>query len=602
MFFVVCNLNPTIMKHLVFVLKLTSFFLYVLLPIFGYSQVPSIEWSRCYGGSRDEGINIGINNKLIVPTPDGGYLIAAQTQSIDGDIDIKQRHDDLISRDSFSTDDIWLIKISADGVRQWERCYGGDNNEAITHISPTRDGGYIACGYTSSITGDFFFDTTNRIDVWIQGGTSDGFVMKLDSLGKKEWISRIGGSSKWGDNIHSVIETTDGGFIAAGYTYSYDEEWLDLPWPNHPIKFTDTDIRYFTDGFVVKLDPNGKKLWNRLYGGSWFETFYDLIETPEGTFLLCGGTNSDDGDITKIHYRDSINQIGITTDLWLVEIDNNGFKLWDRCYGGTGQENGLRIIRSNENDGYIIAGQTTSLDGDVVGYHPNISRDKADIWLFKIDSSRNIIWQNCLGGSSDDIICQLIPLSNNGYACIGSTFSIDGDIVGLHRSGNVDSLDIWVAELSQNGSLVWQKCLGGTANDNGKSILQTSDGLLVFGVVGSVNGDIIGNHGGSIYHNSDIWVAKLKTNQNAVEASSESHFANPYPNPSGDEVSLRIHPTIAPQSVKFFNLLGQEFTPTYKLDGNLLTASITSLPKGMYIIRITYPTGFQETRKFVKAN
>lgn len=591
------------MKHILQIFTIFAALFYVCIVQIGFAQQKqhSIEWSRCYGGSRNEnGNSFLLNKRTCLPTPDGGFIFAAQTSSRDGDIDISRRHNDMFQQDSFENEDIWIVKLSSGGSIEWEQYYGGEATDDVNCMVPTSDGGYILCGYTGSFKGDFPIDTTGIFHILAGGGFPDGFVMKVDSLGRKEWVSRIGGSSF--DILSTVIQTSDGSYLATGETSSTDELWLGLPWIRH-------NGGPWQDAFVVKLAPDGSKKWIRFYGGTGRDGFLSMLEKPEGGFILCGGTNSDDGDISKLHYKDSINSFEPTNDLWIVEISKTGTIIREKCFGGSSSDEGFDIHLTNDG-GYIVAGQTLSPDGDVAGYHPE-NKDyigtASDSWIFKIDTSWNIIWQNCIGGSQQEYITSLIPTRNGGYAFIGSTNSSDSDLTGIHKPENKG--DIWIGELSSVGKLLWQQCFGGTGTsvdyggDFGNGIIENDDGgFTLYASVGSTDGDIVGNHGGEPVHNRDIWVAKLRPGQVGVSASTgETHFANPYPNPSVDQMNLYIHPTEPVEQVQFFNPLGQEFYPKYQLSGNLLTTNTETLAEGIYIVRITYKDlSVQEVRKFVK--
>ena len=587
------------MKHFIFFTILSIPFLAnTLVPIDVYAQKKpySIEWSRCYGGSRDENGSGIPGKKMVLRTPDGGYIFAGETSSKDGDINKSRRHNDMFQQDSFKNVDIWIVKLSAGGSIEWEQYYGGEGTDYVNQILPTSDGGYVLCGETNSFSGDFPFDTSGITQIRIHGGLDDGFVMKLDSLGQKEWISRTGGSDY--DYLYTVIQTADGGYLASGSTNSNEEYWGGLSWIKHQGPWG--------DGFIVKLGSDGSKKWNRLYGGTGNDGISSVVEKQGGGFILCGGTNSEDGDVSKLHYKDSINSIGATGDLWIVEINTTGDIIREKCFGGSSEDGGASITRAVDG-GFLITGHTFSPDGDVVGYHMENkdvhTADPFDAWIFKIDTALNIVWQNCIGGSQQDGINSLIPTRSGGYAFIGSTNSSDSNLTGIHKPEN--NMDIWIGELSSGGKLLWQQCFGGTANDYGNGIVENDDGgFTLFASVGSMDGDISGNHGGGPVHNRDIWVAKLRPGQVGVNsASGETHFANPYPNPSGDQMNMYLQPTESLERVQFFNPLGAEVFPSYQIKGTLLTADMSTLANGMYIIRITYDgRSVVEVRKFVKAN
>ena len=112
-----------------------------------------------------------------------------------------------------------------------------------------------------------------------------------------------------------------------------------------------------------------------------------------------------------------------------------------------------------------------------------------------------IQWQKSLGGLRDDKAYSIQQTSDGGYIVAGDTYSNNGDV-----SGNHGSWDYWVVKLTSSGVIQWQKCLGGSSNDQASSIQQTSDGgFIVAGGTWSNDGDVSGNHGGE-----DIWIVKLK--------------------------------------------------------------------------------------------
>ena len=170
---------------------------------------------------------------------------------------------------------------------------------------------------------------------------------------------------------------------------------------------------------------------------------------------------------------------------------------WQRCLGGSMSEETYSIKQTNDS-GYIVAGYTTSNDGDVSGNHGG-----TDIWVVKLDINGAIEWQKCLGGSSREFVFSIQQTNDTGYIIAGSTESNDGDV-----SGNHGGSDGWVVKLDINGAIEWQKCLGGSNTEQLSSIHQTNDaGYIVAGYTASNDGDISGNHVGR-----DGWVAKLDIN------------------------------------------------------------------------------------------
>jgi hypothetical protein len=168
-------------------------------------------------------------------------------------------------------------------------------------------------------------------------------------------------------------------------------------------------------------------------------------------------------------------------DVWVIEIDLNGTLLNQWCYGGSQDDLGRDIIELD--DGYVFAASTNSKDGDVSGFHGNEWNEHDDIWVVKIDFNGNIIWQKCLGGSSLEYPVYLTQTGDNGFIVIGNTYSLDGDVTGNHSWDDIYT-DIWVVKLNSEGQLEWEHCFGGGGMErfNGiHSVLKKDDYNYVLG-------------------------------------------------------------------------------------------------------------------------
>ena len=167
---------------------------------------------------------------------------------------------------------------------------------------------------------------------------------------------------------------------------------------------------------------------------------------------------------------------------------------WQKSLGGSGGDEAYAIQQTSDG-GYIVAGHSSSNDGDVTGNH-----GYDDYWVVKLDVSGNIQWQKSLGGSGADMAVSIGQTSDGGYIVAGLSLSNDGDVTANHGSS-----DFWVVKLDVSGNIQWQKSLGGSGSDWALSIKQTSDGAcIVAGHIMSNDGDVSGNHGAS-----DYWVVKL---------------------------------------------------------------------------------------------
>ena len=116
---------------------------------------------------------------------------------------------------------------------------------------------------------------------------------------------------------------------------------------------------------------------------------------------------------------------------------------------------------------YLVLGTTSSNDGDVSGHHGS-----PDIWLLKIDRNGNILWQKCLGGSHYEYPGNIRLKKDAGFYFIGATSSNDGDVSGNYVLPNLTRRDVWILKLDSEGSILTQKCFGGSLDDEGFDIVE----------------------------------------------------------------------------------------------------------------------------------
>jgi hypothetical protein len=404
---------------------------------------------------------------------------------------------------------------------EWQKSFGGSNPDEGKCIQQTSDGGYITIGSTYSFDGDVI---NNQ-------GLTDCWIIKTNDQGIIEWQKTLGGSGN--DVGNSIQQTSDGGFILVGHTTSVDGDvTLNNGYGNS----------IWGDIWVVKLNSLGIIQWQKTLGGSDDEYGAMVNQTNDGGYIVVGSSRSIDGDLTENHgsfdywviklssvgsiqWQKSLggsaydvaqsiiqstdggfvivgysasndgNVIGNhgSSDIWVVKLSNLGIMQWQKCLGGTGSELGYSIQQSNDG-GYVIAGSTASNDGDITGYHGAGAWGTGDSWVVKLNGSGLLQWQKTFGGSDDEIGHSIQQTSDGGYIVLGSTGSNDGDVFGY--SGGV-GWDFWIVKMNNSGTIQWQKTLGGSDDDIGYSIQQTSDGGYIFtGSSLSENGSISGSHGG----------------------------------------------------------------------------------------------------------
>jgi len=319
----------------------------------GISTSLGLGWNKTYGG-------IGSDYALVlVQTTDGGYALAGSTYSFGA-----------------GGCDVWLVKTSADGNHEWNKTYGGTGEDHALDLVQTTDGGYAIAGSTNSL-----------------GIHQDGWLIKVDASGNHLWNNTYGGTGE--DRAYALVQTVDGGYALACSTYSFGVGNSDV--------------------WLVKVDASGNHLWNNTYGGTGEDDPLTLIQTTDGGYVLAGRTYS----------------FGVgNSDFWLVKVDASGNHLWNNTYGGTGEDRAYALVQTVDG-GYALAGTSNSWG---TGAH--------DFWLVKTDAGGDHLWNKTYGGTGEDFAYALVETTDGGYTLTGPTYSFgasNGDVwlVKTSIEGNV---------------------------------------------------------------------------------------------------------------------------------------------------------------------
>jgi gliding motility-associated-like protein len=333
----------------------------------------------------------------------------------------------------------------------WQKCYGSGNYDNASSIATTSDGGSIFVGITYGDGGDVSGHHGSNNTV------GDFWVVKLDKDGNIQWSKCIGG------NIYeqgmSIRQASDGSYLVAGRS-------------NSPAGDGDLTVagQGGSDFWVVRLSATGSILWQQRVGGEADDYLTCFQPTPDGGTILGGWTISVSGQVSGNHGGG---------DGWIVKLDGSGSIQWQRCLGGSGNDqiNAIQVAPG----GYIAVGYTNSSNGDVSGNH-----GQTDAWAVRLDNTGNIQWSVSLGGSQDDAANDVQLTSDGGYLLAGYTYSNDGQV-----SGNHGQQDFWAVKLDNSGTLVWQQCYGGGSIDQALSVAADPDGGFVLaGQVLSTDGQV----------------------------------------------------------------------------------------------------------------
>ncbi len=281
------------------------------------------------------------------------------------------------------------------------------------------------------------FSESNDGDITGNHGSYDYWVVKLDSSGTLQWQKSLGGSTN--EDAYSIQQTIDGGYVIAGYSYSNDG---DVSGHHLAGAFTLPNKDYW----IVKLDSSGTIQWQKSLGGYNDDVAQSIQQTTDSGYIIAGLSYSNEGDVSGHH--GSID----STDYWVVKLDTAGIIQWQKSLGGN-RDDYAQSIQQTADGGYIIAGSSLSTDGNVSGHHGTTAY--YDYWLIKLDNLGTILWQKSLGGSSNDFVKAIQQTSDGGYVVAGGSVSINGDVSGHHGINYPDYWIVKLFPDSVTSSLVY---------------------------------------------------------------------------------------------------------------------------------------------------
>lgn len=421
------------------------------------SSVPVQEWDKAFGAAKEEGL------AALQPTSDGGYIVGGTS---DSDPAFKK------NGNALGNADFWLVKTDFAGNRLWDKTFGGAGLETLHTLAQTTDGGFILGG--SSQSG--ISETKSEENL----GSYDFWVIKTDAEGNKLWDKTLGGENY--DFLYSVAQTPDGGFVVSGVSFS-----------NAAV--AGSAAGQTAHYLIIKLDAAGNQVWTRKVENIDAEAEEPFVMhlTADNGFILAGSLNND-GKVSNLATKGA-------SDFHLIKLDAAGNREWEHVYGSKNDEF-LSSLQLTADGGYILGGISHSGKGDDKS---DAGFGKGDFWIIKVDRNGKKLWDKTFGGSDYDYLAALQQTDDEGYLLGGISRSGKSGDKSQSASGRSD---FWIVKLDANGNKVYEQAYGGSKDDELYALTQTLDGgILLAGnsTSGKSSGKTEDNEGGK-----DIWLVKLK--------------------------------------------------------------------------------------------
>jgi hypothetical protein len=275
-------------------------------------------------------------------------------------------------------------------------------------------------------------------------GKEDVYLVKVNADSDTLWSKTYGGiRSDFGCH---VLETADNGFAITGYTERTDSTGYDV--------------------YLIKTDVNGDTLWTRTYGSESYEAGYDSDQTDDNGYLIGGYTESFGAGLK---------------DIYLIKTDSNGDTLWTQTYGGSNYEEVFAVNQTNDG-GYFAAGYTESdtIIQNAKEMLPKKEKGKSRMFLMKTDASGDTAWTKTYGNSNFDIAYSAQQTNDDGYI-----------LAGVTENDDERGYDFYLVKTDSNGDTLWTRTYGGSGMDQARAVRQTNDGgYIVTGKTNSFNEDM----------------------------------------------------------------------------------------------------------------
>ena len=481
--------------------------------IIKYTREGEVEWARSVGGNNHDYIT------SVAETTDGVIVVGGYFQSSSiqlGDCTLTNN----------GSEDGMIIKLEKkelnNPITLQAQAIGGSSTDKITSVASTSDGGYVVGGYFSSS------EIKIGENVLENKGSNDGFVAKYSQTGEIEWIKQIGGNDD--DQIKSVAETSDGGYVVGGsfktHTIQLDDYILtNHSWQNDGLiikynskgelewakaigdstnssdsissvaptndggiiaggSFTSKEIQLgdYTltnnggqDGMIIKYSSEGEVEWATSVGESSNDYISSVASTKDGGYIAGGSFNASEikiGDYT-------LTSNGFTDGI-LIKYNHSGEVEWAKVIGSVNQDYINSVAETNDGDIVVAGGfQSTFTIGDYK--LTNSSNGYRDIMIIKFAKDGEVKWATSMGKQYDDWIQSVTPTNDGGFIVGGRVNNTNQIQSGDYALTNTTTEDGIIIKYSADNKVEWMKAIGGTSSDYIQSLTETTDGTIIAG-------------------------------------------------------------------------------------------------------------------------
>ncbi|MEP7265647.1 MAG: T9SS type A sorting domain-containing protein [Bacteroidota bacterium] len=507
----------------------------------------------------------------------------------------------------------WAMMVNPGGSVIWDRDFTGYIPRGISSSSSdsyTILSCYVGNGTYGDVTLPPSLGSSGNLGCWMVTFDSTGTILWNNRFSSgRDTINPSANTFAVGQDIQQV----NGNYYITGIGISTPLIFGgDLNAQNCSYyKFNNRDMFFYR----VNSDDTVKYQWQNLYGGDSIDGGFAILPLQNG-FLLGGATSSQAGCNLTVSSHNNY------SDYYVVRTDTIGNIIWQKNYGGS-KDDWLAGILDAGNNEYILYGETLSpqsFDVSSAGYNDT------SLWIVKIDSAGNILWDKRFGSCSGSFIWSLnaggVPITNtlslfklktiSGINTSDGGFLFACNVKDSFACGDVSedgkgNEDYWILKLDATGNKLWDKRVGGPGKDIAQRVVEIEPGRFIIGGVSIGTDSLMRAAGGDkseiTIGNGDIWLVEII--DSSVVTMAQSNELNLfqfscYPNPATENVTLKVS---SPINTKLHccitDITGKSIYEMY-FTGNTYQVSVKSFPPGIYIIRIQDLDGNVAMKKMVK--